>query len=232
VDKKVAKQILDKIVGQVFGYKNPFTVDEFIKKFAYDVRIPVEVNDCTTGEVTWTQIPKSGKYITDASSAKLHDQGVFDPPKQLIENMEQLLSIWEKTNYMGSSRTYDSINVAESDAIVQSENIYKCMDIRLSKNVLFSDGLGHSEYVAASQRNGSIQYCIRAEDCKTCSNCYNIVWCVKCVNCMHLIDCLDMYECLFCSHMESKKFCVANIQFSEEEYKKIKDMVVRWILTK
>lgn len=40
-----------------------------------------------------------------------------------------------------------------------------------------------------------------------------------------------MFECMFCSHITNKKFCIANMQFEEAEYRKIKDMVVRWMLT-
>jgi hypothetical protein len=228
---KQAKEILDKIVGQVFGYKNPFSLDEFAKKFAYDVRLPVEVNDTITGEKTWTRTIKPTKYITNANNHKVFKDGNFELPKQPIENIEELLKVWEKTNYMVTERTIEALNVAKSDGVVQSENIYKSMDIRKSKNILFTDGVGHCEYVAASQRNGSIEYCIRAEDCKTCTNCYQIIWSGKCLNSMFINDCYDLYECLFCSHLVSKKYWVANMPFEEAEYYKIKDMVVRWVLS-
>lgn len=32
-----AKVIVDKIVGQVFGYQNPLTLEQFMQKFAFDV---------------------------------------------------------------------------------------------------------------------------------------------------------------------------------------------------
>ena len=228
---KQAQELLDKIVGQVFGYKNPFTLDQFAKKFAFDIHLPVEVNDTTTGQVTCTRIAKPMRYIAFSNVTKIYEQGGFDLPKQPINNIDELLKLWDKTNYMATERTMNSLNTAKSDNIVDSENIYKSMDLRQSKNILFSDGLGHCEYVAASQRNGSVEYCIRAEDSKTCSNCYSVIWSGKCVNSMFINDCYDMYECLFCSHIVSKKYCVANMQFEEEEYFKIKDMVVRWILS-
>lgn len=39
-----------------------------------------------------------------------------------------------------------------------------------------------------------------------------------------------MQDSMFCSHMNSKRFCIANMQFEEAEYKQIRDMVVRWVL--
>ena len=35
-----AKIVLDKIVGQIFGYQNPYTLEQFAEKFAFDVRLP------------------------------------------------------------------------------------------------------------------------------------------------------------------------------------------------
>jgi len=31
--------------------------------------------------------------------------------------------------------------------------------------------------------------------------------------------------------MSGKQFCIANMQFEEAEYRKLKDIIVRWILT-
>jgi hypothetical protein len=48
-----AKQVLDKIVEQVFKIKNPLSLDQFRDKFAFDVKIPMRVYDSTTNEETW-----------------------------------------------------------------------------------------------------------------------------------------------------------------------------------
>lgn len=40
MDKKQAQLILDKIVGQIFGYKNPYDLDSFQSKFAFDIILP------------------------------------------------------------------------------------------------------------------------------------------------------------------------------------------------
>ena len=43
--------------------------------------------------------------------------------------------------------------------------------------------------------------------------------------------CYDISDCMFCSHISGKRFCIANMQFSEEEYKRLKELVIRWVLT-
>lgn len=40
MDSKIAQATLDKIIGQIFGYQNPFTLEQFQAKYAFDVRLP------------------------------------------------------------------------------------------------------------------------------------------------------------------------------------------------
>ena len=35
----------------------------------------------------------------------------------------------------------------------------------------------------------------------------------------------------FCSHIANKKYCIANMQFEEEEYFEIKKTIISWILS-
>ncbi len=43
MDATKAKEIADKIVGQIFGFQNPYSLEQFINKFAFDVRLPQQV---------------------------------------------------------------------------------------------------------------------------------------------------------------------------------------------
>ena len=53
MDATQAKEILDKIIGQIFGYQNPLTLEQAMTKFAFDLRLPQQVYDGTTNESTW-----------------------------------------------------------------------------------------------------------------------------------------------------------------------------------
>jgi len=226
-----AQALLDKIVGQIFGYKNPYTLDQFQQKYAFDVRLPVKVNDSTTGVETWAQSISSGKFITIDNARKMDEDGALEFPKQEINSISELLKIWEKTNYTTTERQIESVNVGQSDNTYNSENIFRCLNTQSSKNILFSDGMFNSEYVAGSQRTKNTNYCIRVDDSKDCSNSFTVAWSGKVVNSMFINDCYDMYECLFCNHLSSKKYWIANMPFEEAEYLKIKEMILRWILS-
>jgi len=224
-----AKAALDKIIGQIFGYQNPMSLEQFMQKYAFDVRLPQQVTDSTTGEPTWTQSVNPTKFIAVKNAWARQDWE--NMPKRPINGIEDILAAWNEINYTATDRHLDSVNVAQSDGIYAAENVFRSTDCGRSKNILFSDGVFDSEFVAAGQRSQTSSFCARIEDSKESSNSFSVVWSQKIVNSFFIQDCGDMYECMFCSHITSKKFCIANMQFEESEYRKIKDMVVRWVLT-
>ena len=59
-----AKKILDKIVGQVFGYQNPLSLEQAMQKFAFDIKLPQQVFDTTDGSQTWAQSTNPTKFVT------------------------------------------------------------------------------------------------------------------------------------------------------------------------
>lgn len=228
-----AQQLLDKIIGQIFGFKNPFSIDDFKTKYAFDVRLPMQVNDAYTGETTWAQSINPTKFMTMENTFKYGIDGKPDwmQQKQELKNIDDILRAWEPVNFTTTERQIDSLNFAKSDNVYQSENVYNSQDVHFSKNVIYCDGVKQAEYIAASQRSNALTYCARAEDSTDCSNSFSVSWSGKIVNSMFIHDSYGLYECLFCSHIRDKKFCVANMQFDEGEYFKIKEQVVRWVLT-
>jgi hypothetical protein len=231
-----AQKLLDKIVGQVFGYQNPLSLEQFMQKFTFDVRLPQPVVDGIDGKQTWAQSTNPTKFVTLKNSRGLEIGGAsaktdFLRPKRQINSMEDILASWNEINFTTTERYKDSINVAESDNIYYSENVYRSQDVRKSKNVLFSDGVTGCEFVVAGQRSGDSTFCIRIEDSGDCTNCFNISWSGKLTNCFFMHDTGDMQDSMFCTNIMGKRFCIANMQYEEEEYKKIRDMVAKWILT-
>jgi hypothetical protein len=113
-----AQQTLDKIMGQVFGYKNPFSLEQFLQKFAFDYRLPQQVNDSTTGEPTWTQSVNPTRFITIKNAWDRQDWDSM--PKRPLETIEDILNAWGEINYTATDRHLDSLNVSESDNIYTS----------------------------------------------------------------------------------------------------------------
>lgn len=232
MNEKIAENIVNKIFKNVFNCDNNFSLEEILEKFAFDIKLPKEVYDSTTNEVTYADSIHSGKFITLNNMEKIDKENGWIQEKKEIEDLDSLLELWNKINLITTERVYDSENVSKSDTIYRSINIYHSTDMSDSKNIVYCDSCGNSEYLLACQRSGSSNFCIRTDDSINCSNSYNVICSNKIINSFFIQDCFDLYECMFCSHIASKKYCIANMQFEKDEYFQIKDMIIKWILTK
>lgn len=225
-----AKQVLDKIVTQVFGIKNPLSLDEFKNKFAFDVTMPVAVYDSVTSEQTWARNnTNNGNYRKLENILKETENKDLMYPKTEISNMTDILGVWQKINSTATEKYINSINVNKSDVIINCENVYMSLDMVGSKNVLFSDGGNNNQFIACCQRSHAMSYCIRIEGSQQISNSFEVVFSNKVTNSMFINNGYDLYECILCSHISGKQFCIANMQFTEEEYFKLKPMIINWI---
>lgn len=226
-----AKNIVDKIVKQVFGVTNPLSLDQFMQKFAFDIKLPQPVDDVYDNSTTWTQSTNPVRFssLDNIAKNKIGDiQGLR--PKKDLKTIDDIIGAWNEINLMATEKYQNSVNVAKSDNIYDSENVYRSLDIRGCKNIVFSNGMSDCEYIAASQRINGTTFCIRAEDSNFCSNCFNISFSRKLTNCLFMHDTGDMQDSMFCNNISSKRFCIANMQYTEQEYRKIFKIVAEWIL--
>ncbi len=224
-----AQKVLDKIIGQITGFQNPYSLQDFMQKFAFDLRLPMITYDTFTGEQTWAQSLNPTKFVTMKNSFDKVD--AWELPKREVKGIEDILEAWNETNHMTTERQIESDHVGESDNVYNSEWVYRSQDIHFSKNVLFSDTARHAEYAAAVQRSSNVTYSVRVDDSADISNSFSVTWSGKISNSVFINDCYDMYECMFCSHMRGKQYCIANMQFEEAEYMELKQKVMEWILS-
>ncbi len=227
---RIALDIVDKIFNNVFGENNKYSLDELLERFAFDVKLPKQVNDSTTNEITWADSVNSGRFITNSNMEKRDSTIGWMQQKKDFSNLQELIEIWNSINLTTTERVYESINVTKSDTIYRCENAYRCTGCSDSKNIIYCDSCCNSEYILASQRSGTCNFCIRTDDSKNCSNSYNVICSNKVNNSLFIQDCFNLYECMFCAHIANKRFCIANMQFEEDEYYEIKKAIIDWIL--
>ena len=226
-----AQDVIDTIVGQVFGYKNPFTLEQFQQKFAFDVRLPSQVVDATTGQITWAQSVNPAKFIKMDNAWKMFEENDGLLSTMQLNGIEDILTAWSKVNLTATERMLDSINVSQSDNIYGCDGVFRSQDSHDSKNIVFCDAANDSEYVAAGQRSHTLTYALRIEDSNTTSKSFAISWSKNITNSFFIHDCGDIQDSMFCSHITNKRFCIANMQYEEAEYMRLRDIVIRWILT-
>lgn len=230
MNEKVAKEILDKIVKQVFGVENPLTLQQMVDKFTFDLNLPNKVIDSTDGSETWSSSSTATKFTKMENARNNGNEfgGLY--ATQPIKDLPDLLSKWEHINLITAEFALDSINYAESDMVIESENVFHSRDINRSKNILYSDTVMDSEFVFASQGSTHVTYCIRDEASIRCTNSFGTTRSADLTNCIMMHDCGDMQDSMFCSNMNGRRFCIANMQFDEAEYRRLHKQVVEWIL--
>lgn len=226
-----AIKIINKIFLTIFDKENPYSITEVLEKLAFDIKLPQQVYDSTTKTSTWTSSINAKKFITLKNMEAKDNTTGWMIKKREITSLQEIIDIWTGLNLTTTERVYDSINVSESDTIYGCENVLRSTDCSKSKNIIFCDSCGTSEYLLACQRTGSSQFCIRTDDSKNCSNSYSVICSNKISNSLFIQDCFDLHECIFCSHIANKRYCIANMQFEKEEYYEIKKAIITWILT-
>jgi hypothetical protein len=224
-----AKEILDKVVGVVFGFQNPLSLEQAREKFAFDRRLPQQVYDSTTNQPTWTESVNQNKFMKLDNVLNRPDE--FMLPARPLNSLEDILTAWGETNYTATERYNSSTNVAESDNIMYSENIYRSFDLHRCKNVIFTESGSDLEYIVGGFSSATSSFCIRVEQSQLTTNSFNVIWSAKVSNSMFMQNCFDCLDCMFCSHLSGKRFCIANMQFDEAEYHRLREQVVKWVLT-
>ena len=135
-----ALDVASKIFFNIFERENPYSLEQILEKFAFDVKLPVEVKDSLTGEITWSEMPTSKGFITQNNMEKYDEKHGWMLKKRPVQSLEDVINVWNKINYTTTERIYDSMNVSKSDTIYESSNIYRSCDCRKGKNIIFCDG--------------------------------------------------------------------------------------------
>ncbi len=228
MNEKQVKKMIDQIFMSIFDENNKLTLEDFMKKFAFDIKLPVTVYDSTTGEETWAESYNSTKFITFKNEEAREDWML---PKRNVDSIDDIIDIWHETNLTTTERNFNSLNVSQSDTIYDSENVWRSANCTRCKNIAYCDSCHSSEFLLASQRSNSCSFCLRTDDSTNCSNSYNIICSGKVSNSLFIQDSNSLHECMFCSHLVNKRYCIANMQFEKEEYFQWKKAIIEWILT-
>jgi len=230
MDNQKAKQISDYIFKDVFNIENPYSLDQLKSKFAFDIPFASKVRCALSGIDTWSFSAEGEKTASQKAIADRFKEDEWMRKKKLFKSIDDVLAAWQNINYITGEKYINSKDVAGSDGIYNSSSVYQSVSVFDSKNIIFSYKIFDCNYLLASRDNSSCTLGIRVKESIYCSSCFEVSWSNKVSRSMYLHDCFDLFECLFCSHLRSKKYCVANIQLAKDEYFKIKKMVVDWIL--
>lgn len=229
MDTIQVKQAADYIFKEVFGIDNPFTLKQLQEKFAIDIPRPKKISSVMSGKEVWT-FSSDLNIASEEDIEKRFAEDEWMRSSRTLNSIEDVLRAWQEVNILTGEKYINSQEVAESDNIYNSSQVFHSVSIFDSKNIIFGYKLIDCSHMLASRDNSSSNLCIRAKDSIYCSSSFEVSWSNKVSNSMFVHDCFDVYECLFSSHLRSKKYCIANMQFEKEEYFRIKKMVIEWVM--
>ena len=230
MSREDALVIINKIFKAVFLVDNKDSLDDIYKKYAFDIKLPRKVYDSITHEETYTDFDNATKFITKDNMENLDSSKGFIMEKRDFNSLEELINTWEEINTITTERCYNSTYVSKSDTIYDSSYVYNSTNCSNCKNVIFCDGCGRSEFLLTSQRSGNCTFSIRVDDSNNCSNSYSVICSNKISNSLFIQDCFNLDECMFCSHIANKKYCICNMQYEKETYFSLKKIIVEWIV--
>ena len=232
MDSRAALMIIDRIFQLVFDQPNRYNLDELFSKLAKDMRLPRPVRETMSGDKTWSIAEPGQKFIKQQNVSAFEQDEGWMRPNRSVENIkiDEIMDIWSEIDLISTERHFDSVNVARSDPLYACENAWQCADCHGCKNIVYTEGCINSEFLVASARSANCNFCIKTDDSNGCSNSYNIIYSSKIINSLFIQDCYDLYECMFCAHISSRKYCICNTEFSQSENNKLKPLIINHIL--
>lgn len=232
MDTQKSKLIADYIFKDVFGKNCFYSLEELRKKFAFDIPFAQKIKCSLSGTETWSFSGEGEKIASQKAIAERFKKDEWMRKKKSINSIEDIIKHWKEINYITGEKYINSKEVAESDGIYNSAFVFGSVSIFDSKNIVFSYKIFDCNYMLGCRDDSSCTLGIRVKESIYCSSCFEVSWSNKVSRSMFIHDSFDLYECLFCSHLRSKKYCIANMQFEKEEYLKIKKIVIDWIISK
>jgi len=156
-------------------------------------------------------------YRERLASIHLDDADEMDYWRKKIQE-----ELWDKA-YRNAYENHGSEN-AEGDQIVDSRfvfgfNIIQCERAYQINSIGLSRDITDSTLGTEMERSANSLNTAQSYDIKMCSytvGCIDMEYCELCFNCEH---------CFGCIGLKRKKYCIANVQYTEEEYaKKVDDI--------
>jgi len=208
----------------LFGVEPELSLTDFQEDFCADLPLPMFAENLWGGEPV--AISKPYRRVVAQNQIAKNVEEMQKTPNGQVNSPDELLSeIFSKLIFSGDN-CYDSINVVNSDNVFKSLNVYQSRSVHESKNVIFCTNCVGLENAAACDDSGFSQFVIRAMDSINCSRCLDVYQSGKCSNSIFLSNCYDVHECILCTNLRSKRFCIGNMQFSESAYNELRKQIL------
>ncbi|NOY14624.1 MAG: hypothetical protein GXP43_00195 [bacterium] len=225
-----ALKLTNQIWQSLFNQPSPFaSINQLKNLLAKSIPLPYPVASSLSGKTTFitpAYFPTPKKFI---GLEEIKPKKPATAPPEAKPSPESLIQTWLKNYLYVSSKIVSSNQVAESDNIYYSVGVYNSCYLFKSQNIVCCRQLGQCQNLIASYNNEGCTNSIRLSESLNSSYCFEVSWSNKISRSFFIHNSYDLYECLFCYHLSSKKYCIANIQFPREQYFNLKDQIITYL---
>ena len=223
-------KLAQKILGRVFGEQLQVQAQEFFDRYLQDIKQPVKVQSALTGKPYYTSMPGYDSYVGQQEVFDRGEVSEWMMPKVDIGSLDELNELLTRFDFMQASRTYtNSNNVYRSDDVGESHHIYDSLNVIKSSYIVRSSWIWESEYLFGCMRSGESTHCIVLVEGTQCTDSYRVFSSRKVTRSMFIKSCYDVTDCLWCAHISGKQYCIANMQYTKDEYEVLKARILKWV---
>jgi len=102
------------------------------------------------------------------------------------------------------------------------KNCYLIFESDYCSDAYYSNLLKNCNFVVDCSVCAKAEFCYECVDCRECYNLFYSQDCYACGDSYFLNDCSSCSDCIGCVNLRQKKYCIFNVQYSKEEYEKLK----------
>lgn len=182
-------------------YKRPCSLcgKAGIAMYAADVPFPVYCKEC---------------WYSDAWDAETYGRP-YDFSKPFFAQFDELsrvvprLALWQR----------NVVNSDYSNMIGECKNVYLSSSVVLgSENVFYSKSIDASFNIFDSFLLAGSDGCYENIDGEKNYNSHYLTISRNCIDSRFLVDCVNCKNCVLCSNLRNKEYCIRNTQYSKTEY--------------
>ena len=145
----------------------------------------------------------------------------FDFSRSFFEQFKELLSAVPHMALFNTPGTMENSDYNNCTGYLK--NCYLLSESDLCEDCEYSNLLKKSKDVVDCSVCYSCEQCYECVDCVDCQTLRYSQDCKQCADSWFLKDCHNCRDCIGCMNQRNKQYMIANVQYSKDEYERLKD---------
>ncbi|MBI3305849.1 hypothetical protein HYZ82_01795 [Candidatus Nomurabacteria bacterium] len=138
----------------------------------------------------------------------------YDLSRPFFEQFRELL---ERVPHMPLFDS-KSINSRFCNVVVEQKNCYLTSAAWRSEDCMYCNRLWHGKFTHDSYTSFATEFCYENVYCSDSSRLFFSRESEGCLDSYFLYDCRNCSNCILCTNLRHKSYCIENVQYSKEEY--------------